>query len=117
MALLTPVLVTLSFAAVQAALWNHAHTEARVIARDTATLVARGAVPADDAAAAATGLLAEATAVAGRTDQQAPQVAVVIDDVAGWVQVTVIGRAPGILIGTAAPISVTEAVPIEDADR
>ena len=43
--LLTPVFVVLAFAVFQAAMWGHARTEARVIARDTAALVARSGVP------------------------------------------------------------------------
>ncbi|MGA7757964.1 MAG: TadE/TadG family type IV pilus assembly protein, partial [Ilumatobacteraceae bacterium] len=35
-ALLTPMFVFLAFAAFQAAMWSHAKTEARVVARDTA---------------------------------------------------------------------------------
>ena len=46
--LMLPVLTLLLFAAVQAALWNHARTEARAMARATAALVARaGANPID----------------------------------------------------------------------
>ena len=53
--LLTPVFVVLAFAAFQAAMWTHAVTETRAVARDTAALVARrGARPA----------VAEASAVA-----------------------------------------------------
>ena len=36
---LTPVFVVLAFAAFQAAMWGHARTEARVIARDTAVAI------------------------------------------------------------------------------
>ena len=46
-ALLTPLLVILMFAAVQAALWGHARTEARATARRTAALVARSGVSVD----------------------------------------------------------------------
>jgi hypothetical protein len=56
-ALLTPMFVVLAFAAFQAALWSHARTEARVVARDTAALVARSGVAAGDARASATAVL------------------------------------------------------------
>ena len=46
--LLTPVFVVLAFATFQAAMWGHARTEARVIAHDTAALVARSGVPPSD---------------------------------------------------------------------
>ncbi len=49
-ALLTPMFVFLAFAAFQAAMWSHAKTEARVVARDTAALIARSGIPAADAA-------------------------------------------------------------------
>jgi hypothetical protein len=38
---LTPVFLVIALMAFQAALWTHARTEARVIARDSAALVAR----------------------------------------------------------------------------
>ena len=56
-ALLTPMFVFLAFAAFQAAMWSHARTEARVIARDTAALVARSGVAPGDAQASATAIL------------------------------------------------------------
>ncbi len=56
-ALLTPMFVFLAFAAFQAAMWSHARTEARVVARDTAALVARSGVAAGDARASATAIL------------------------------------------------------------
>ena len=83
-ALLTPIFVVLVFAAVQAALWSHAKTEARVIARDTAALVARSGV------------------TVGVT--QSP----------GIVAVTVSANAPGIIRGTSSSFSVTAAVPVEE---
>ena len=49
--------VTAAFAAFQAAMWSHARTEARVVARDTAALVARSGVAPDDARASATAIL------------------------------------------------------------
>jgi hypothetical protein len=103
--LLTPVLTLMLFAAFQAALWNHARAEARAAARITAALVARsGAAPGD----------AEADTEANlrtRTDLEAVDVRIVRAD--GRVVVTVTGRAPGIVIGTSAPVRVEVAVPIE----
>jgi hypothetical protein len=105
-ALLTPMLVILAFAAFQAAMWSHAKTEARVVARDTAALVARSAVPAGDAEASAT-LILEA-------DTDLRNVAVTATSTAGLVTVTVTADAPGIIRGTSTGISVTSAVPIEE---
>ncbi len=59
--LLTPVFVVLAFAAFQAAMWGHARTEARVIARDTAALVARSGVLPSDARESAMTILAADT--------------------------------------------------------
>jgi hypothetical protein len=105
-ALLTPMLVILAFAAFQAAMWSHAKTEARVVARDTAALVARSAVPARDAEASAT-LILEA-------DTDLRNVAVTAASTSGLVTVTVTADAPGIIRGTSTGISVTSAVPIEE---
>ena len=104
-ALLAPLFVVLAFAAVQAALWGHTRTEVRVVARDTAALVARSSVEAGDAAASARTALAD-------TDLDDVEVAVTTDG--GHVSVTIRGDAPGILIGTSRRVSVTEAVPIEE---
>ncbi len=103
--MLTPLFVVLAFAAVQAALWSHAKTEARVIARDTAALVARSGVPAGDAEASATAVLV--------ADTDLRNVAVVIDAGPAVVSVTVTGDAPGILRGTSTTVSVTSAIPME----
>ncbi len=105
-ALLTPVFVVLAFAAVQAALWSHAKTEARVIARDTAALVARSGVTAADAEASASAILA--------TDTELSDVSVGVTNADGIVVVTVTANAPGIIRGTASGFSVTSAVPIEE---
>ncbi len=103
--LLVPVFVVLAFAAFQAALWSHARTEARVIARDTAGLVARtGVDPSDAGQAARTVLLAD-------TDLRAIDVRIAGD--AEVVVVTVTGEAPGIIRGTSAGVSVTAAIPRE----
>ena len=105
-ALLTPMFVVLAFAAFQAAMWSHAKTEARVVARDTAALVARSAVAAADAEASATSIL--------EADTDLRNVAVTATSAAGLVTVTVTADAPGIIRGTSTGISVTSAVPIEE---
>ena len=103
--LLTPVFVVIGFAAFQAAMWTHARTEARSVARDAAALVARsgqdpGAVESS----------AEATLRAG-ADLERPDVEIIPQG--QFVVVRVTGRAPGIIRGTSTPIEVTEAMPIE----
>jgi len=105
-ALLTPMFVFLAFAAFQAAMWSHARTEARVVARDTAALIARSGVTPLDAQASA------ATVLAADTDLRNVRVTVATTD--GVVTVTVTGDAPGIVRGTSSGLSVTAAVPIEE---
>ncbi len=105
-ALLTPMFIFLAFAAFQAALWSHAKTEARVIARDTAALVARSGVAAGDAQASA------ATVLGADTDLRNVVVDVASSD--GLVTVTVNADAPGIIRGTTNAVAVTSAVPIEE---
>ena len=105
-ALLTPMFVFMAFAAFQAALWSHAKTEARVIARDTAALVARSGVGAGDARASAAAILA--------ADTDLRRVAVAVREADGVVVVTVTGEAPGIIRGTTTAVSVTSAVPVEE---
>ncbi|MGI9646143.1 MAG: hypothetical protein ACR2O6_12630, partial [Ilumatobacteraceae bacterium] len=91
---------------VQAAVWSHARTEARVVARDTAALVARsGASPSDAQASAAAALAGEPSLT---------NVAVTVSAGGGIVTVTITGTAPGIIRGTSTGLSVTEAVPIEE---
>jgi hypothetical protein len=97
--------VVLALAAFQAAMWGHARTEARVIARDTAALVARSGVPAGDARDSALSILA------ADTDLNDLDVSVDIDG--RLVTVRVSGAAPGIIRGTSADVSVTAAVPVE----
>jgi Flp pilus assembly protein TadG len=104
-ALLAPVFVVLAFAAFQAALWSHAKTEARVVARDTAGLVARSGVTATDAEASAAAVLAD-------TDLR--HVAVDVSNQGGVVTVRVIGEAPGIIRGTSSQVSVSAALPLEE---
>jgi uncharacterized membrane protein len=103
--LLTPVFVVLAFAAFQAALWSHAKTEARVVARDTAALVARSGVAANDAEASATEVL--------EADTDLRNVVVTATASDGLVTVTVTADAPGIIMGTSTDLVVTSAVPIE----
>lgn len=104
-ALLTPIFVVLMFAAVQAALWGHSRTEARVAAKSTAVLVARqGLSPGD----------ARATARANLADAGIDDIQVFISPGNGVVVVQITGNARGILIGTSRGVSVTEAVPIEE---
>ena len=103
-ALLTPVFVVLLFAAVQATMWGHARTEARVAARDAAAQVARfDASPGD----------AQESALARLADSPMTGVDIAIASGAELVTVTITATAPGIIIGTSRPISVTEAVPVE----
>jgi hypothetical protein len=105
-ALLTPMFVFLAFAAFQAAMWSHARTEARVVARDTAALVARSGVAPGDAQASATAIL--------EADTDLRNVVVDVGTTGGVVTVTVTGDAPGIIRGTASALSVTSAVPVEE---
>jgi Flp pilus assembly protein TadG len=103
--LLTPMFVVLGFAAFQAAMWSHTRTEARVIARDTAALVARSGVTSIDAQASAEAVLA--------ADSLLRDVEIMIDHGASLVTVTVRGNAPGVLRGTWSGVAVTAAVPVE----
>jgi hypothetical protein len=103
--LLTPVFVVIAFAAFQAAMWSHARTEARAVARDTAVQVARHGVAADDAIESASQVL--------RADTDLAQPHVTVVNVADLVTVTVTGRAPGIIRGTSADVEIVEAVPVE----
>jgi hypothetical protein len=83
-------------------MWNHTRTEARVIARETAVLVARDRMPADQAVAAAAASLAD-DSVLGR-------VHVSVDSTPTVVTVTITGDAPGVLRGTSAAVSISVAV-------
>ena len=103
--LLTPVFVVLAFAAFQAAMWGHARTEARVIARDTAALVARSGVTLGDARESAMAILA--------ADTELHRLDVSVGTDGQLVVVTVSGAAPGIIRGTSTDVSVTAAVPLE----
>lgn len=103
--LLAPMLLVLMFAGFQAAMWNHARTEARVIARETAALVARDHLPAPQAVAAAVASLA--------SDSVLSAVNVAVDTTATIVTVTITGDAPGMLRGTSASVRVTVALSLE----
>jgi hypothetical protein len=103
--LLAPLLVVLMFAGFQAAMWNHTRTEARVIARETAVLVARDRLPALQAVAGASASLANDSVLTG--------VNVSVEATATDVVVTITGDAPGLLRGTSATVRVTVAVPLE----
>lgn len=103
--LLAPLLVVLMFAGFQAAMWNHTRTEARVIARETAVLVARDRMPATQAATAASASLVH--------DSVLTRINVAVDTSATVVVVTITGDAPGMLRGTSAPVRVVVAVPLE----
>ena len=103
--LLAPLLLILMFAGFQAAMWNHTRTEARVIARETAVLVARDALPASQASAAASAALANDSVLTGTAVSVVKTTTVVV--------VTISGQAPGVLRGTSAPVSVTVAVSLE----
>ncbi|MEP7203851.1 MAG: TadE/TadG family type IV pilus assembly protein [Ilumatobacteraceae bacterium] len=103
--LLAPLLLVLMFAGFQAAMWNHTRTEARVIARETAVLVARDQLSSPQAAAAATTSLTH--------DSVLTSVNVLVDTTATLVVVTITGDAPGMLRGTSAPVRVTVAVSLE----
>ena len=103
--LLTPVFVVIAFAAFQAAMWTHARTEARSVARDAAALVARSGESPDAVESSAE------AALRSSADLEQPDVEIIPQG--GFVVVRVTGRAPGILRGTSAAVEVTEAMPIE----
>ena len=103
--LLAPLLLVLMFAGFQAAMWNHTRTEARVIARETAVLVARDRLPARQASAAASASLASDSVLTGTS--------VSVETTAAVVIVTITGQAPGVLRGTSAPVRVTVALTLE----
>ena len=102
---MAPVFVVLLFAAFQAAMWGHARTEARVAANNAATQVARfGASPG----------AAQAAVQSSLSDDSFTNVQVQISPPGSDpVIVTVTAMAPGIIVGTARPITVTAAIPLE----
>ncbi|MEO7369820.1 MAG: TadE/TadG family type IV pilus assembly protein [Ilumatobacteraceae bacterium] len=103
--LLAPLLLVLMFAGFQAAMWNHARTEARVIARETAVLVARDRLPSPQAVVVAAASLTDDSVLTG--------VDVEVHSTADLVIVTITGNAPGVLRGTSSAVRVTAAVSLE----
>lgn len=103
--LLAPALLVLMFAGFQAALWNHTRTEARVVAREAAVLVARDHVSSQQASAAATATLAR--------DSLLSDARVSVRSTSADVVVTITGNAPGVLRGTLAAVRVSVALPVE----
>lgn len=103
--LLTPVFVVVALMAFQAALWTHARTEARVMARNSAALVARSHADAGATERSAIAMLD------ADTDLADPRVDIVVNG--DLVTARVTGRAPGMIRGTSAEVDVVEAVPRE----
>lgn len=103
--ILTPVFVVIAFAAFQAAMWSHARTEARAMARDVAVLVAQRGQDADAVERSAERNLDDATTI-DRAD-------VTITTGDGMVVVRITAEAPGIIRGSSAEVDVTEALPVE----
>jgi Flp pilus assembly protein TadG len=103
--LLTPVFMCLAFTAFQAAMFTHARTEARSVARDAAVLVARQGESVEAVEASAEAVLRDADLLSG-TD-----VEIRVDGTLVVVRLT--GNAPGIIRGTSAGIDITESLPIE----
>ncbi len=103
--LLTPVFLVIALTAFQAALWTHARTEARVLARNSAALVARSHADAGATEQSALAML--------RTDTDIRDPGVDIDVTGDVVLARITGRAPGMIRGTSAPVDVVEAVPLE----
>lgn len=102
---LTPVFVVIAFAAFQAAMWSHARTEARAMAREVAVLVAQRGDDADLVERSAEQNLDRGTDLSSAD--------VTISRGERFVVVRITGDAPGIMRGTSAGIDVTEALPIE----
>jgi Flp pilus assembly protein TadG len=103
--LLTPVFLAIAFMAFQAAMWSHARTEARAVARDSAALVARNGVSIGDAEVTAQALL--------ETEIDLADPAIEITSDGELVTARVTGRAPGLLKGTSADVDIVVAVPQE----
>lgn len=103
--LLTPVFVAIAFMAFQAALWSHARTEARAVARDSAAQVARNGALIGDAEANARQLLLTEVDIAD------PAIEISSDGLLVTARVT--GRAPGLLRGTSSPVDIVVAIPQE----
>ena len=107
--LLTPVFLVVALMAFQAALWTHARTETRAVARDAARAVARQHQPAELAEQAALAVLV------ADVDLIDPSVEISLSGPADAPLVTVLigGRAPGLVRGTARPIEIREVLPVE----
>lgn len=103
--LLTPVFIAIAFMAFQAAMWSHARTEARAIARDSAALVARNGVPIGDVEMTAQ------RALDSEVELLDPAIEITSDGELVTARVT--GRAPGLLRGTSTPVDVRAVVPQE----
>jgi hypothetical protein len=103
--LLTPVFLVIALMAFQAALWTHARTEARVLARNSAALVARSNADAAATEQSALRML--------RTDTDVLDAHVDISVTGDVVRARITGRAPGMIRGTSAAVDVVEAVPRE----
>ena len=102
---LTPVFIAVALAAFQAALWAHARTESRAIARDAAVLVARAGEAPDSVEASAQRLLDDEVRLIDSD--------IDIDDGSALVVVTVRGSAPGMFRWMETDFEVVEAVPRE----
>ncbi len=103
--LLTPVFVAIAFMAFQAAMWTHARAEARSVARDSAALVARNAVPISDAERSAQQVLDSEDLLSG------PVVDITSDGELVTARVT--GSAPGLLRGWSSAVDIVVVVPQE----
>ena len=103
--LLTPVFVVVALMAFQAALWSHARTEARVLARNSAALVARSH--------AGTSATEQSTLAMLRSDTDIRDADVDIVVTGDLVRARITGRAPGMVRGTSAGVDVVEVVPRE----
>ena len=96
-------MTALAFIGIQTATWSHARAEARVVARDGASLVARGAVEPAEA-----GLMIEESLVGSSA---LADVDVSVERTHAGVTVVIDAEAPGMLIGTGRDVRVVEFVP------
>lgn len=91
--------------AFQAAMWSHARTEVRAVARDSAAQVARNGAPIGDVEATARRLLDTEVAIAD------PVIEITTDGELVVAHIT--GRVPGLLRGTSAPVDIRYSLPQE----
>ena len=103
--LLTPVFLVIAMMAFQAALWSHARTEARAVARDSVALVARGGADGGDVERSALAIL--------ESDTDLSSVAVAISIDSGLVTARIAAHAPGLIRGTSTSFEVVEVMPLE----